>query len=103
MLGNALKYSPDGGVVEVVWSADGGVRLAVRDEGPGIPADEIGAIFDAGRQARGSLQGFGLGLAIARRIIAEHGGQLSAENRADRSGACFVVLLPLASGAAAGP
>jgi signal transduction histidine kinase len=73
LLSNAIKYSPDGGVVELVAGRSGdGVRIAVRDQGRGIPADHQSRIFtkffrgDAGATG---ITGTGLGLAVSREIV----------------------------------
>ncbi len=80
LLSNAIKYSPDGGTVELVAARSGeGVRIAVRDEGRGIPADQQSRIFtkffrgDAGATG---ITGTGLGLAVSREIVEAHGGSI---------------------------
>jgi two-component system sensor histidine kinase MprB len=78
LLDNAVKYSPEGGVVEVTV-ADG--EVAVRDHGPGIPADEAPHVFERfyrGARARGR-PGSGLGLAIVKQVADSHGGTVSVE------------------------
>lgn len=78
---NALRYSPEGGTVAVALRRRGGLfELSVTDEGPGVPEDDIAALFRPfGVSADGS--GFGLGLAIAQRAILVHGGTITARNR----------------------
>jgi signal transduction histidine kinase len=80
LLSNAIKYSPDGGTVELVAGRSGeGVRVAVRDEGLGIPTDQQSRIFtkffrgDAGATG---ITGTGLGLAVSREIVEAHGGSI---------------------------
>jgi len=98
LVDNALRHTPDGGVIRLSADADGAaVRIAVEDSGPGIPAGEIDRIFerfyrlDSGRaRAEG---GSGLGLAIARKLAEAHGGSLTAENRPG-GGAQFTFRLP---------
>lgn len=81
LLRNAMKFTPGGG--RVVLSAlpegghSGGVRFAVSDTGPGIPAEDLGHIFDwFWRSPQGGRSGTGLGLAIAKGLIEAHGGDL---------------------------
>jgi two-component system sensor histidine kinase ChvG len=105
LIDNAISFSPDGGQVRVSAQIVGGVvRAIVEDDGPGIPDDNLERIFDRFYTERPVEHGFGknsgLGLAIARQIIASHGGRVWAENRTDvqgkRIGARFTVELPLA-------
>jgi signal transduction histidine kinase len=92
---NALRHTPDGGQITVTASSDPrGVRLAVRDTGPGIPAEHLPLIFerfykaDAARKAAG---GSGLGLSIVKAIVERHGGTIAARND---GGAVFEIVLP---------
>ncbi len=83
LLGNALKFSAHGGVVELGISREGKVvRTTVRDSGPGIPADEQTRLFD--RFTRGSSQehreGTGLGLMIVREVVESHGGRVGVQS-----------------------
>ncbi|GAA3508457.1 hypothetical protein GCM10023075_67940 [Streptosporangium album] len=87
LLDNAVRHSPDGGVVVLAAVAEGeGVRLRVTDEGPGIPAEDRARAFerfsrlDAGRAADDG--GAGLGLAIAKEIVELHGGSIHVEEGA---------------------
>lgn len=97
LIDNAVKYSPEGGKVEVRASAaDGGVRVSVRDAGPGIPREHQERIFEKfGRlEIPGSSKpGTGLGLFIARSITEAHGGTLEI-SALSREGATFVLTLP---------
>jgi two-component system sensor histidine kinase ChvG len=104
LIDNAISFSPDGGTVRVSADVtDRFVRAVVEDEGPGISEDDLERVFGRFYTERPAEHGFGknsgLGLAIARQIIASHGGRIWAENRYDREGkrlgACFVVELPL--------
>jgi two-component system, OmpR family, sensor kinase len=99
LLENAVKYSPDGGIVALSLAReDAGVRLSVRDEGIGLPAGAREAIFEpftraANAEERG-LPGAGLGLSICRTIVERHGGRLWAESAGTDQGTRFVVWLP---------
>lgn len=101
LLDNAVRYSPDGGPIEVqLTSLDGqAVELAIRDHGFGVPVDKRGHLFDLYSAAHGEeyRSGMGLGLAISRRIVELHGGELRAEFPLD-GGSRFIVHLPMGSG-----
>jgi len=97
IIDNALKYSPDGFPVEVVTSCAGNkVRIAVRDQGCGIPKEDLGRIFDKFYrvQSAENVLGTGLGLSISRNIIEAHGGHISAESILGK-GATFIIELPI--------
>lgn len=112
LLDNAIKYSPDGGLIEVELRGEtiegepaGQVRLSVRDRGIGIPAEKRAAIFDRFYQAHAEdhRSGLGLGLYISHQIVAQHDGQMAVEFPLD-GGTRFVVLLPVhATAPAAAP
>ena len=93
---NAIRHSPRPGHVRIAASAaDGVVRIEVADEGPGIPPEEAGRVFERfyrGDRAR-ATPGAGLGLAIARWIVDLHGGSIRAEDATPR-GCRMVVELP---------
>jgi signal transduction histidine kinase len=105
VLSNALKVSPPGGALTLTSEVgEHHWRVAIADEGPGVPPTEVERIFErfvqlAGRPS-GANEGAGLGLAIARSIVLLHGGRIWAENRADRSGLRLVLELPAAPGPA---
>jgi len=98
LLNNAIKFSPQGGIIDVqVYGMDGFVRVSVLDEGPGIPPDELEAVFDKFVQSsktKTGAGGTGLGLAICQEIIAAHRGRIWAENRL-KGGAVFSFEIPL--------
>jgi signal transduction histidine kinase len=84
LLGNALKYTPPGGAVQVSAepAGEGYVKITIADNGCGIPAEHLPHVFERFFRVPGqsSESGAGLGLAIARDIIAAHGGQISVES-----------------------
>ena len=97
---NALVHTPAGTPVEVGVRRDGGgVRLEVRDHGPGLPVADPDTLFERFWRAEGGRgrgkSGAGLGLAIVAAIVDAHGGVVEARN-AGGGGACFVVTLPAA-------
>jgi signal transduction histidine kinase len=98
LIENAVKYSPEGGEVHVsAASANGAVRIAVRDAGPGIPRDQQTRIFEKfGRVdvPGASKPGTGLGLFIARSIAEAHGGSLDVSSDAE-PGSTFTLTLPV--------
>jgi PAS domain S-box-containing protein len=98
---NAVKYTPEGGRVEVSAEGEPNDRLsiAVQDNGPGIAPELRPRIFELFTQDQRTLDrsqgGLGIGLALVQRLAELHGGQVRCENRRDgRSGARFVVCLP---------
>ena len=98
VMANALRFAPAGSAVRVGGRAldGGGVELSVQDQGPGIPPDELEAVFhpfvQSSRTQDGS-GGTGLGLTICRRIMSAHGGRIQAEAPAE-GGALIRLLLP---------
>ena len=97
LLVNALKMSPSSSKIEVVLEKlDDQIRVAVTDEGPGLPKDELSNIFDKFVQVGEGRNrgGTGLGLSICREIIHAHGGLIFAKN-SNRVGACFTFSIPL--------
>jgi len=98
LLDNAAKYAPKGTTVEIdARAAEGDVVIEVRDEGPGIPDEDLERIFDKFYRVRsGDRQraGTGLGLAICRGFVEAQGGTIHAANRIGRSGAVFTIRLP---------
>nr|WP_263429438.1 HAMP domain-containing sensor histidine kinase [Nannocystis pusilla] len=101
VLDNALKFSPPGGLIEVVARRRGThAELAVRDQGPGIADADRPHVFEQFYTADRSRRrgGTGLGLAIARRIVDAHGGTITVADEPS-PGATFVLRLPLAAAA----
>ncbi len=99
LLGNAVKFTPEGGRIDLAARlVDGKVRVEVRDTGPGIPPEEQKRIFEAFyrlRQSGKAPEGTGLGLAITQRLVELHGGQLGLESQPGH-GSCFHFSLPVA-------
>jgi signal transduction histidine kinase len=97
MLSNAVKFSPDDGVVQVELHRDDGfARIVVSDRGIGIKSEFLPYVFDRFRQgASGSNRGLGLGLWIVRDIVERHGGTVTAESDGEGKGSTFTVTLPL--------
>jgi two-component system, OmpR family, phosphate regulon sensor histidine kinase PhoR len=102
LLSNAVRYSPDGGTIEIAAAAGdgpGAVRIEVRDQGPGIAAEHLGRIFErfyrvdpARSRAEG---GTGLGLAIVRHLVERHGGRVTARSQPGQ-GTTIELTLPAA-------
>lgn len=105
LLSNAIKFSPPGGRIDIelgpalLESTVGSVAavcMQVRDQGPGIPEDELERVFEKFVQSRNNDRqrlGTGLGLAIAHEIVLAHGGTVCAANRVS-GGADFTTVLP---------
>jgi PAS domain S-box-containing protein len=107
LVSNAVKFTPEGGVVEVELGRLGDLaRLRVRDEGIGISPEFLPHVFDRFRQAAtGTTRGhggLGLGLTIVRHLVEAHGGSVVAESEGAGKGARFTVTLPCAAEAGEG-
>ncbi|HEU4459125.1 MAG TPA: PAS domain S-box protein [Methylibium sp.] len=102
LLNNAAKYTPQQGRVRVSLEPDGEwARISVEDDGRGIAADMLPRVFEMFTQVDRTLDrsrgGLGIGLAIARKLVLMHGGELEASSRGPGQGSRFVVRLPLAA------
>lgn len=99
LLDNAIKYSPNGGTIQVTvdWVDDGYV-IAIRDDGIGLPQSALESIFEpfgrASNATRGSFPGMGLGLHITRNIVLHHHGWMRAESPGEGRGSTFFVWFP---------
>ncbi|MBD1893619.1 response regulator [Coleofasciculus sp. FACHB-129] len=104
LLTNAIKFTPEGGRVEVYLQGDRShAEISVRDTGEGISAEFLPYVFDRFRQADNSITrsytGLGLGLAIVRHLVELHGGTVRAESLGAGQGSTFIVKLPLITSA----
>jgi len=94
LVGNAIKYTPEGGRVRVrLARREDGVEIEVGDNGPGIPEKDLPHVFDRFWQAKGTQGGSGLGLAIVKSIVEAHGGRVWAGSEPG-AGTRFTVRLP---------
>jgi two-component system sensor histidine kinase GlrK len=99
LIGNAVKFTPEDGHVTVsARPVEKGVRVSVADTGPGIPKEDLNAVFDKFQQSAmtgyNKIKGTGLGLAIVKHIIKAHGGKVWVESEREH-GSTFIFLLPV--------
>lgn len=95
LLENAIRYSPESGVLEVTLHEGKNIRVTIRDEGPGIAEQDLPYVFDRfyqGEQSRAN-EGHGLGLSIVKRIIDLHDGELTIKNHPDQGAIVTVMLM----------
>ena len=99
LLGNAIRFTPEGGVIHVgAAAADGEVRFEVADSGPGIDPEDAPHLFERFYQARKTQRGgAGLGLSIAKGIVEAHGGRIGVDS-APGEGSTFYFTLPVERG-----
>ncbi|WP_409288660.1 ATP-binding protein [Peribacillus sp. SCS-37] len=100
LIGNAVKYSPGGGRIEITVYRDGPfLKTSIKDEGLGIPEDSLGKLFQkfyrVDNTDRRKIGGTGLGLAIVQEIVKAHSGDITVESEFGK-GSVFTVSLPLA-------
>ncbi len=108
LLGNAAKYTPDGGVVSICARVEAEEAVAeVVDNGVGIPREALPTIFDMFSQVKDNLAmaqgGLGIGLALARKLAELHGGSVTASSEGIGRGSRFALRLPLATRRSAAP
>lgn len=99
LVNNAIKFTPPRGTITIEASVDrSALRISVRDTGEGVPVEQQTRIFDRFVQldadSQGAAGGYGLGLAIARLIVQQHGGRIWVRN-APEGGAIFTFTIPL--------
>ena len=108
LLDNAIKYTEEGGRVQVeARAAENDVVISVRDTGVGIAPDLLPHVFDLFTQADRSLErrqgGLGIGLTLVPRLVAMHGGHVDAASEGEGRGSTFTIRLPRLRSAAAAP
>ena len=104
---NAIKFTPDGGEVNVVLQRNGSqIALTVSDTGAGITPEFLPHVFEMFRQGESAISrqhgGLGLGLSIVRRLVELHGGEVTASSGGPGLGATFMVALPCSTAARMG-
>ncbi|HET9395523.1 MAG TPA: HAMP domain-containing sensor histidine kinase, partial [Nitrospiraceae bacterium] len=100
LLGNAVRYTPRGGSIRVYYRREGAhAVIVVSDTGIGIPKHMLGRIFDMFEQADTAVEhsqsGLGIGLALVRKLLALHDGEVIADSPGINRGSQFTVRLPL--------
>ncbi|MGZ8338697.1 MAG: ATP-binding protein [Telluria sp.] len=103
VLHNASKYTPNGGAIRLSAHRSGGdAVIAVSDNGIGVPAEALGAVFDMFAQVGDAVAraqgGLGIGLSLAQRLVEQHGGTIALESRGRNHGSTVTIRLPLAPG-----
>jgi len=99
LISNAIRYSPEGGPIDIaVEQTSDAVQVAITDRGVGVPREHQQTIFERFGRAQGpSFGGLGLGLAISKGIVEQHGGSIRVESSGKPGeGSTFVIRLPLA-------
>lgn len=99
LIGNAIKYTPEGGMIQLALCADAThFEVAITDNGIGIDAEELDSVFELfhqqKRQSGQPALGFGIGLAMVKRLVELHQGTVWAESEGPGRGARFVVRIP---------
>ncbi|MFH1752965.1 MAG: ATP-binding protein [Candidatus Omnitrophota bacterium] len=100
LIGNAIKFTPNGGkiIVEAASKDKGEIAASVQDNGPGIPKDDLAKVFDrfyqTGERNLSDISGTGVGLSIVKEIVELHGGNVWAESEKGQ-GAKFIFTLPV--------
>ncbi|MDQ6638075.1 MAG: response regulator [Pseudomonadota bacterium] len=105
LLANAAKYTDRGGRIELVVQREAAaVKVTVKDDGIGIPAEKLRSVFDMFSQVEGarsrSQGGLGIGLSLVKHLVELHGGRVEAHSLGLGAGSMFVVSLPLSANGA---
>ena len=100
ILDNAIKFSPEGGTIEIeAWADNHILYVEVKDQGVGIAPKNLDRIFDQFYQTDSSptrqFGGAGMGLALVKAVVEAHGGQVRAESEGTSQGSCFTLTLPI--------
>lgn len=99
LVDNAIKYTNEGSVSVAVEQVDAKAKITITDTGVGIPPEEIGALFEKFKRARGAnkvnTSGTGLGLYVAKQLIEGHGGAIRIESDGVGKGSRFIIELPI--------
>jgi len=100
LVGNALKYTPKGGTIDIdLRAGEGEACLVIRDSGIGIAPELMPQLFDIFVQGKVTLDraqgGLGIGLSLVRSLVALHGGTIRAESAGNGKGSAFILRLPL--------
>lgn len=104
LISNASKYSPEKGNIEVSLRPEHGQAvLSVRDDGRGFDPEQRAQLFEPFTQADPLAGGLGIGLALAKGLIEQHGGSIEAQSEGPGSGSCFIARLPVGNPVMAAP
>lgn len=99
LLGNATKYTPEGGKIEltVMHRTAQKIEVSITDNGPGIPAEMRDRVFEERYRLErdGEADGYGIGLSLCRRIITAHYGHIWVDDAIGKKGSCFRFTLPV--------
>jgi CheY-like chemotaxis protein/two-component sensor histidine kinase len=96
VLGNAVKYTPQGGRITVIGAREGAfAAIRIEDTGIGIPPERLARTFEVSQGERSGTHGLGIGLAITRKLVELQGGSIAVESDGPNEGAAFTIRIPL--------